>query len=182
LILRDVLGWSAAEVAELLETTVVSVNSLLQRARATIDRHLPTATPAASGPDERELLSRYIEAFERDDVDGLVALLREDALLRMPPQRSLTGAFEIARFFRDVAGHGDLASFRLMPTSANGRPAVVIYRRAADRRLIPHGVSVLQIEGEQIGGIDTFIDPALLQRFGFPTVAYDDEPGQPEHR
>src|ERR671937_1052826 len=98
LIFRDVLGWSAPEVAELLESTVASVNSALQRARATIEEHLPAPEPAALQPDERELLGRYIDAFERDDVDGLVALLREDAVLRMPPQPSVTGAASIARF------------------------------------------------------------------------------------
>src|SRR5881275_1737929 len=90
LIFRDVLGWSAPEVAELLESSVASVNSALQRARATIEKHLPA--PAALEPDERELLSRYIDAFERDDVHGLVALLREDAVLRIPPQPSVIGA------------------------------------------------------------------------------------------
>src|ERR1700752_4845732 len=87
LIFRDVLGWTAPEVAELLESTVTSVNSALQRARATIDRRLPAPAPPTAAPEERELVDRYVDAFERDDVDGLVALLREDAMLRMPPQR-----------------------------------------------------------------------------------------------
>src|SRR6516164_420540 len=88
LIFRDVLGWTAPEVAELLESTVTSVNSALQRARATIDNQLPAPAPtsAEAATSERELVGRYIDAFERDDVDGLVALLREDAMLRMPPQ------------------------------------------------------------------------------------------------
>src|SRR5436309_2237488 len=79
LIFRDVLGWSAPEVAELLESTVASVNSALQRARATVEEHLPEPArePASLEPEERELLGRYVDAFERDDVDGLVALLRE---------------------------------------------------------------------------------------------------------
>src|ERR671934_728721 len=116
LIFRDVLGWSAPEVAELLDSTVASVNSALQRARATIEQHLPETTPPAADPDERELLSRYVDAFERDDVDGLVALLREDSVLRMPPQPSVIGAEAIARFFRETAAHGDLSRMLLTPT------------------------------------------------------------------
>jgi RNA polymerase sigma-70 factor (ECF subfamily) len=116
LIFRDVLGWSAPEVAELLESSVASVNSALQRARATVEEHLPAPEPAALEPPERELLGRYIDAFERDDVDGLVALLREDAVLRMPPQPSVTGAASIARFFRETVARGDLSRMRLTPT------------------------------------------------------------------
>lgn len=169
LIFRDVLGWTAPEVAELLESTVASVNSALQRARATIDSHLPATPSPEADPAERRLLDRYIAAFEHDDMDALVSLLREDATIRMPPQRSLTGALEIARFFREVAAGGDLSRLRLRPTSANGRPALAIYRMSQDREPIPHGITVLQIEGEQVVGIDSFIDPALLPRFGFST-------------
>ncbi len=168
LIFRDVLGWTAPEVAELLESTVASVNSALQRARATIDRHLPAPTPAAAAPAERELLDRYVDVFERDDLDGLVSLLREDAMLRMPPQPSLIGAVEIARFFRETVGRGDLSHFKLTPTRANGRPAVVIHLLSEDRGLVPHGITTLQIEEGQIVAIDAFIDPAHLPRFGFP--------------
>ncbi|MGZ4295722.1 MAG: sigma-70 family RNA polymerase sigma factor [Solirubrobacteraceae bacterium] len=175
LVFRDVLGWTAPEVAELLDSTVASVNSALQRARATIDAQLPTPTLATVGPGERELLGRYVDAFEHDDVDGLVALLREDAMLRMPPQPSVIGAVEVVRFFRERAAGGDLARLRLEPTSANGRPAVAIYRRADDGALIPHGISVLEIDGGRIVAIDAFIKPALLPRFGF---AADDRRGR----
>jgi RNA polymerase sigma-70 factor (ECF subfamily) len=168
LIFRDVLGWTAPEVAELLESTVASVNSALQRARATIDLELPAPAPGA-GPAERELLDRYVDAFERDDVDALVSLLREDAELRMPPQPSLIGAVQIARFLRETAAGGDLARLRLTPTWANGRPAVAIHHRTDDAGLIPHGITVLEIDGEQVAGIDAFINPTLLPRFRFPT-------------
>ncbi len=168
LIFRDVLGWTALEVAELLESTVASVNSALQRARATIDRHLPAPASAAPEPAERALLERYIAAFEHDDVDGLVSLLREDAMLRMPPQRSLIGAAEIALFFRETAGGGDLSRIQLTARWANGRPAVAIHRRTEDRGLIPHGISVLETDGERIVRIDTFLGAELLPRFGFP--------------
>jgi RNA polymerase sigma-70 factor (ECF subfamily) len=167
LIFRDVLGWTAPEVAELLESSVASVNSALQRARGTIDERLPATPGAMAAPDERELLDRYVTAFEHDDVDGLVALLREDAVMRMPPQPSAIGALQIARFFREVAGGGTLTRFRLTPTRANGRPAVAIYHDDDERGWVPHGISVLQIEDGRIVGIDSFIKPALLPRFGF---------------
>jgi RNA polymerase sigma-70 factor, ECF subfamily len=171
LIFRDVLGWTAPEVAELLESTVASVNSALQRARATMERHLPAPDRAAAGPDERDLLDRYVGAFERDDIDGLVALLREDAVLRMPPQPSLIGAVRIARFFRETAGGGDLRHLKLTAVWANGRPAVAIHRRGEDRRQVPHGISVLEIERGRVVGIDAFIDPTLVTRLGLSTDA-----------
>jgi RNA polymerase sigma-70 factor (ECF subfamily) len=165
LIFRDVLGWTAPEVADLLESTVASVNSALQRGRATIDAQLPASAPAAAAPAERALLGRYVDAFENDDVDGLVALLREDAALRMPPQPSVIGARAIVRFFRETAAGGDLARLRLEPIRANGRPAVTIHHRAADGSLAPHGISVLEVDGGRIVAIEAFIRPALLRRF-----------------
>jgi RNA polymerase sigma-70 factor, ECF subfamily len=168
LIFRDVLGWTAPEVAELLESTVASVTSALQRARATIDQHLPETTRPVIDPDERELLNRYVAAFEHADMGGLVALLREDATLRMPPQPSLSGGLPIARFFLETVAEGDLTRIRHRPTGANGRPAVTIEVRAADGTWVPHGISVLNIEAGQITGIDAFLDPTLLPRFGVP--------------
>ena len=153
LIFRDVLGWTAPEVAELLESTVASVNSALQRARGAIERHLPETTRPAAGPAERELLDRYVAAFEHADMDGLVALLREDATLRMPPQPSLSGGLQIARFFLETVAHGDLTRIRHRPTWANGRPAVTIeVREPRMARWIAHGISVLEIEEGQIVG------------------------------
>ena len=154
-----------------MDLSVASVNSALQRARATIEQQVGVPSRIAADPGERELLHRYVDAFEHDDVEALVSLLREDALMRMPPQRSLTGAVEIARFLRQVAGGGDLSRMQLTPTWANGRPAVAIHRRTEDRGLIPHGISVLEIEDGQIVRIDSFIDAALLPRFGFPPNA-----------
>jgi RNA polymerase sigma-70 factor (ECF subfamily) len=177
LIFRDVLGWTAPEAAEVLESTVASVNSALQRARATVEEHLPTGAPVALEPEEQALLSRYVDAFERDDVDELVALLREDAMLRMPPQPSVIGAAAIARFFRETVARGDLSRMRLTPARSNGRPAVVVQRRLADGGLSPHGVLVLEVSGDAIAGIDAFIDAAHLPRFGFP-----DEPPRTRSR
>ncbi|HEV2980215.1 MAG TPA: sigma-70 family RNA polymerase sigma factor, partial [Solirubrobacteraceae bacterium] len=166
LILRDVLGWSAAEVAELLQSTVASTNSALQRARATIDAHMGEPAQPGAAAEELRLRDRYVEMFERADIDGLVALLRDDATLRMPPQTSLSGAARIARFFYDTVAGGDLTRIRHRPTKANGRPAVTIELRGQDGSWLPHGVSVLEVEGEQIVGIEAFLDPALVARFG----------------
>jgi RNA polymerase sigma-70 factor (ECF subfamily) len=170
LIFRDVLGWSAAEVAELLESTVASVNSALQRARATVEEHLPAPEPEALEPDERELVGRYIDAFEHDDVDGLVSLLREDAVLRMPPQPSVIGAAAVVKFFRETAARGDLSRMRLTPARANGRPAFVVQRLAADGEVSPHGVLVLEISGGAVIGIDAFIKSGLVPRFAHTTT------------
>ena len=169
LIFRDVLGWTSPEVAEVLGSTVASINSALQRARSAVDQHLPEATrPSVADPAERELLGRYVAAFEHADMDGLVGLLREDATLRMPPQPSLEGGLEIARFFLETVAHGDLTRIRHRPTSANGRPAVTIELRGENGTWIPHGISVLEIEDGQIAAIDAFLDPTLLPRFAAP--------------
>jgi RNA polymerase sigma-70 factor, ECF subfamily len=166
LIFRDVLGWTAPEVAEVLESTVASVNSALQRARATVDEHLHESAPAALEPDERELLGRYIDAFEHDDVDGLISLLREDAMLRMPPQPSVIGAAAVVSFFRETVARGDLSRMLLTPTRANGRPAVVVQRRVPDGGLAAHGVLVLELADGAVAGIDAFINPSLVTLFG----------------
>ena len=166
LILRDVLGWTGPEVASLLDTTIAAVNSALQRARATIDAALPERAFTAAASDERELLQRYLAAWNRGDIDDLVGLLREDAEIRMP-DRELVGARKIGLFFRDVAAGGDLRTLRLTPTRANGRPAVVFHRIADDGTLIPHGVQVIEIADGRIAGFDAFIDAKFLPVFGF---------------
>jgi RNA polymerase sigma-70 factor (ECF subfamily) len=171
LILRDVLGWSSPEVAELLDSTVAAVNSALQRARATIELELPPLPPASPAAGERDLLRRYVEAWEHDDVDALIALLHEDALLRMPPQEIVRGAGSVARFFRETAAGGELTRMLLTPTRANGRAAVAIHAERGGDRLIAHGILVLEIEAERIAAIDAFIDPALPALFGFPATA-----------
>jgi len=165
LIFRDVLGWTAPEVAEVLQSTVAAVNSALQRARGTIDRHLPETTWTDADPAERELLNRYVAAFENDDMHGLVAILREDATLRMPPQPSLKGGLPIARFFLETVARGDLTRIRHRPTWANGRPAVTIELRAEDGTWVQHGIAVLEIEEGRIAAIDACLDPLLVPRF-----------------
>lgn len=175
LILRDVLGWTSPEVAELLDSTGTAVNSALQRARATIEEELPASSKTAAGPNDRKLLEHYIEAWEDRDLEALVALLREDAVLRMPPQPAVTGAREIAEFFRDVACSGDIARMRLTPTRANGRLAVAMHRRSDDGELLPHGVMTFVIGNETIVGLDAFIDAKLVPQFS------PSSPGSSQH-
>ena len=163
LILRDVLGWTGAEVAELLDTTVAAVNSALQRGRATIERELPARAVTPRRTVERDLLRRYVDAWERADMDGLVALLREDAVLSMPPTPSITGAEEIGEFFSGVRAGRTLSATSV---SANGQPAVAIRERAADGSVRPHRLLVLDVRGERIACLQAYGDPALLARFG----------------
>ncbi|HEY3021294.1 MAG TPA: sigma factor-like helix-turn-helix DNA-binding protein, partial [Solirubrobacteraceae bacterium] len=166
LILRDVLGWTAREVADLLETTVAATNSALQRARATID---PDVSPHAVAPratGERELLRRYVDVWERADVDAFVELLREDAVLRMPPRPAIVGLPALSRFWFSPRGRSPCAAAesRLVPTRANSRPAVAIYKRG-DGGFEPFAVMLLEIEGDKIAGFDAYLDPALVELF-----------------
>jgi RNA polymerase sigma-70 factor (ECF subfamily) len=165
LILRDVLGWSGAEVAELLDTTVAAANSALQRGRATIEGALPAHRVAPGRATERELLRRYVDAWERADMDALVALLREDAVLSMPPQPAVTGAPAIAAFFGGVAcGPGRSAAASAW---ANGRPTVLVRERRADGTTSPHRVLVLDLDAAgRVQTIHAHGDPALLAAFG----------------
>ncbi len=103
-----------------------------------------------------------MDVWEREDIDGLIALLREDAVLRMPPQRSVAGAREIVAFFCDVAG---LRRIRLSPTRANGRPAVTMHLRTPDGALVPHGVLVLETDDAGVTGLQAFIDGGLVPLF-----------------
>jgi RNA polymerase sigma-70 factor, ECF subfamily len=166
LILRDVLGWSGPEVAELLGSTLASVNSALQRARATVDAALPDRAHAPADPGERELVERYVEVWRAGDFDGLVALLREDAEIRMPPRPSIHGAVAVASFLFAEAAHGDLRRMRFTVTRANGRPARIVHGRAEDGTLVPHGVKVLEVAGGLIAGYDAFIAPGYVAMFG----------------
>jgi RNA polymerase sigma-70 factor (ECF subfamily) len=164
LILRDVLGWTGAETAELLESTVAAVNSALQRARATIEHELPARSLAPGRATERELLRRYVDAWERADMESLVALLREDAVLSMPPQPAVVGAAAIGAFFGTACG----GAGRLVATetSANGRPAMALRERAADGTSRLHRLLVLDVEGDRIAALRAYGDPALLAVFG----------------
>jgi RNA polymerase sigma-70 factor (ECF subfamily) len=173
LVLRDVLGFQAAEVAVMLDASEASVTSLLQRARATLDARMPpdrARAPVPRSARERELVARFAEAFEHDDVEGVVALLTDDAWVTMPPEPwEYHGAEAIARFLADrVVGRGG-RRVRLVPTRANGQPAFGHYLED------PHapvgrfaGVLVLTLEGDRIAAITRFADSGILDRFGLP--------------
>jgi RNA polymerase sigma-70 factor (ECF subfamily) len=172
LVLRTVLHWSAAEVADLLETTVASVNSALQRARATLDTVTPSDDLTALGDGDRELVARYVDCFERYDVDALVALLHEDATFQMPPlERWLRGPEEVARFFR-TTGSACRGS-RLVPTVASGSPAFGAYKPTEDPEVFrPWSIAVLEIADGRIVGIHNFLDTRLFAEFGLPEVLH----------
>jgi RNA polymerase sigma-70 factor (TIGR02960 family) len=168
LVLRDVLGYRAAEAAEMLETTETAVNSALLRARAAIDARRPSRAPQPRSERERELVDRYAEAFEAADVDKLVALLTDDALMTMPPQPiEVHGPEAIARFFLNRDWWG-VSEARLVPTRANGQPAFALYLRDSHAPLArAHSLVVLTLEPEGISNITRF-EPTLFGRFGLP--------------
>lgn len=171
LILRDVLGWSAREVAELLDSTVAGANSALARARATLEQQ-PGPSGSRPAPEvERSLVRRYMSAWEAVDIDGLVAVLKEDAVLTMPPQPVLyRGRAAIGEFFATIPAGGALDQIRLVPTRANGQPALAAYGGYPDEpRLLPYGIMVLTLDGDEIAAITGFADPALFPLFGLPT-------------
>jgi RNA polymerase sigma-70 factor (ECF subfamily) len=173
LILRDVLGFSGAEVAAALETTAASVYSLLQRAHATLDDRLPDRTQQAtlrSLGDEQltVVVNRFVDAWARADVDALADMLTETATLAMPPTASwFRGRDTIANFLRGTALDGT-RGWRLLPTTANGQVAMVAYLREPSGGYRPYGVTVLTLAGDAIAEINTFRDPSAPARFGLP--------------
>jgi RNA polymerase sigma-70 factor, ECF subfamily len=172
LILCEVLRWQVSEVAELLDTSVPAINSALQRARATL-----RAVPSVSQPDtldsaDAELLARYVDAFERYDIEGLVALLHTDAIQSMPPYAMwMQGSDQIARWMLGT-GIGCRGS-RLVPTRANGCPAFGQYRVDPAGGHAPWALQLIEISGERISGLHSFLDTNLFGLFGLP-VHLDD--------
>jgi RNA polymerase sigma-70 factor, ECF subfamily len=171
LLLREVLRWPAAEVAGLLDSSVASVNSALQRARATLaDRPIvDTDVYAPTDPGQQELLQRYLDAFERYDMDALTRVLHEDATQTMPPfELWLRGADEIAAW---MLGPGaECRGSRLVPTVANGSPAFGQYRPSGPGgRHEPWALQVLEIADGRVVGLNAFLDTArLFPLFGLP--------------
>lgn len=175
LLLQDVLGWRAAEVAKLLDVSVASVNSALQRARSALRKRFPVGAPDGFDgngmtDDHRGLLERYISAWEAGDAERLAALLKEDAVLTMPPTPSwYRGRAAIARFFATTAFRGELGGrLHLVPTRANLQPAVAIYRRDPDGVLRAMALKVLTTDVAAIREITGFVDPKLFPAFGLP--------------
>ncbi|MEZ3177580.1 sigma-70 family RNA polymerase sigma factor [Streptomyces pimonensis] len=173
LVLREVLAWKASEVAELLGTSVASVNSALQRARATLaEQRQPGADASVSDPldeEQRELLERYVAAFEEYDMSALTALLHEDALMTMPPfDLWLTGADDITGFMTTLGAA--CAGSRLLPVEVNGLPGFAQYKPAPETGgFAPWAVQVLEMSDGRITGFHCFLDTERwFPLFGLP--------------
>ncbi len=170
LILCEVLRWKASEVAELLDTSVASVNSALQRARATLETaDIQAVDPSPLDEANRELLARYVEAFERYDIDALTSLIQEDATQSMPPYDMwLRGRDDIFTWWFGP-GIGCRGS-RLLPTSgANGRPAYGQYKPSPDGGYDPWALMVVELSGRQISELTFFLDTTrIFPLFGLP--------------
>ena len=171
LILRDVLGFRASEVAGMLGVTVESVNSALKRARASLRRQLPPGDgrerpPAAGSPSEDAIVARFVSAWQSADLDALVALLTDDVFVSMPPMPfEYAGRDAVARFCASLFGSG--RRFDLVPTRANGQPAFGAYLRAPDGTRHGIGLYVLTLSGDRIGAMIRF-EASLLPWFGLP--------------
>jgi len=177
LLLCDVLGWAATEAATLLGGSTASVNSALQRARETLAKRYPTGQPAAAlRPDDsaqQELLNRYLKAWEGHDLDGFVALLKEDATFTMPPWLLwFAGRQAIGSFF--AMAWKTCGGLRLVPAAANRQPAFAVYERSgADARWAAHSIHVLTLEHDIISTLTLFVPPLgprLFHAFGLPLV------------
>jgi RNA polymerase sigma-70 factor (ECF subfamily) len=173
LLLRDVLGWSAIETALLLDTSVIAVNSALQRARTTLETHYPahqTGSPQLADEHERALLDRYVRAWETADLDGFVALLKDDAVLTMPPFREwYLGRDAIRAFF--TWAWPRTGQMLLTLTAANGQPALAQYFRSPDGlEWRAHALQVLTLRDGAIAAMTIFREPQLFVAFGCPVV------------
>ncbi len=183
LILCDVLDWSAQETADLLGLTVTAVSSALHRARVTLAKSYrghKAKRSALQKTDEhtRKLLNGYIHAWQTADVDGLVALLKQDAAFSMPPSpawyhgRTAIRKFMMATVFANAGMFPGKAKgrWKLYPLQANRQPAVAIYSRGENNEYHPAGIHVLTVEGSRVSQIIGFMDPALPVHFGLPEV------------
>jgi RNA polymerase sigma-70 factor (TIGR02960 family) len=171
LVLRDVLGFHANEVADMLDSTIDSVNSLLKRARASLQRRLPMSAdrqpaPAPDSPSEQATVAEFVRAYESGDLDALVALLTDDVFLSMPPlPLEYEGRDVVARFYARMIGSG--RRFELVPTRANGQPAFGAYLRAPSGIRHGTGLLVLTLTGDRICSVTRF-DNSVLPWFGLP--------------
>ena len=176
LILRDVLAWPAADVARLLGTTTVAVNSALQRARTQMAQAAPAEDEITepADPAVRALLDQYATAFQTADVAALTKLLHVDASMEMPPVSLwVAGRDGLVRFLAEYV-LGAPGDWRMVPTSANGQPALAAYLRTASGEYHGHGINVLTVRPGGISHIVSFLDPSLFPAFALPSVL----PGQ----
>ncbi|MFD9888714.1 sigma-70 family RNA polymerase sigma factor [Amycolatopsis sp. NPDC059027] len=170
LILRDVLAWPAADVAELLGTSTAAVKSTLQRARARMDEVAPAADQVTepTEPQSRALLEQYISAFENADPTALERILREDAVLEVTPSRTWFSGRATCLPYLTRYALGAPGDWRMLPVSANGQPAAVAYRLGEDGAHHVYGVAVLTTSPTGLARITVFGDPGLAARFGCP--------------
>ncbi len=173
LLLRDVIGYSAAEVATMLATSVAGINSTLQRARATLEQERIAARVArihsgASSATEQALVRRLVDAWHTADIPSIVGILTEDAVFTMPPLPArYVGRDEIGEFLATVPGGGRLDRFRLVPIRANRQPAFAVYSREDDvGAFVAHAVLVIAIEHGAIASLTRFTNPDLFGLFG----------------
>jgi RNA polymerase sigma-70 factor (ECF subfamily) len=172
LILRDVLGWRAAETAELVGSTTAAVNSVLQRARDRLAQVRPAEDDIRepADPADRDLLGRYAAAFENADIAALTALLRHDATLEMPPQPVWFAGREPVGRFLETTVLREAGQFRMFAAAANGQPAFAAYLRERDGVYRAHGIQVLTVAAASVTRIVSFNDPALVTTFGLPSA------------
>jgi RNA polymerase sigma-70 factor, ECF subfamily len=174
LILRDVLGYSAREVAQTLETTPTGVDSALQRAHKAVDERLPERSQQAmlgslDDPGQRKIVDRFVDAWERADVAAVVAMLAADGAMTMPPVPTWYRGREAVTVFLESVVFTSEDRWRLVPARANGQLAFGKYLRDDERETFaPHSISVLTLGPEGIAEITTFLDPELLPSFGLP--------------
>lgn len=170
LILRDVLRWKAAEVAEALETTTTAVNSILQRAHAQLEQAAPSENSVMEpvSAQQRELLERYVTAFWEKDVATIVELLTTEAVWEMPPFDGwYRGAETIGRLIAQQCP-GGRHDMRMLPTWANGQPAFGLYMRGEDGQFRPFHLQVLTLTADGVHHVAAFFDTALFSTFGLP--------------
>jgi RNA polymerase sigma-70 factor (ECF subfamily) len=163
-VLRDVLGWRAAEAADLMDITVSAANNLLRRARERVRAVAPQEDNIIEPEDlrSRQLVERYLRAFEQSDVDGLLSLLREDVTFEMPPIPTWFAGREAVLAFLSTRVLGSTGDWRLRPIIANGQPAVAVYHRTAAGAYEAEGIQVLTVAADGIRHIVVFRDPALF--------------------
>lgn len=179
LLLRDVLRWQAAEVAELLGTTTASVNSALQRARAQLDRVTPVEEELTepAEPERRRLLDRYAAAFEASDVTALTELFRQDAVWEMPPfPEWFTGREAIARLISAQCPIGPGEGL-MLPAAANGQPAFALYSRHQGGDFRPFHLQVLTLDGARVARVSAFFGDDLFRIFELPESVPADATG-----
>jgi RNA polymerase sigma-70 factor (ECF subfamily) len=173
LIIRDVLGWSPAETAVVLDTTTTAVNSLLQRARVAMQQAVPARAEwrrSMVSAEEQAVLDRYVAAHERGDADTIIAMLHEDIRITMPPEPACIGPAASESFFRSILGDDAPGEWRLVMIGANRQPAAANYlRRPSDDRFRALSIDVLRVVDNRLVEVNCFLGDALFPAFGLAT-------------